>query len=72
MDGAGNVGLTCSQGGGFMTNDEYIAEVLERDVASVDVNTFQLLSGRTEACEKCLPRLVTVILRALRQSTRAA
>ena len=32
----------------------------------------QLLNGRAKACEKYLPRSVAAILRALRQSTRAA
>ena len=54
-----------------MTNDEYIAEAVDRHCFGGH-DHIQLLSGRAKSCEKYLPRMVTTILRALRQSTRAA
>ena len=55
----------------FMTNDEYIAEAVERRCFGGHEH-IQLLSGRPKVYEKYHPRLVAVILRALRQSMRAA
>ena len=54
-----------------MTNDEYIAEVVDRRCFGGH-HLIQLLSGRAKDCEKCLPRLVAAILRPLRRSMRAA
>ena len=54
-----------------MTNDEYIAEAVERRCFG-EREHVQLLSGRAKACERYPLRLVTVILRASRQSMRAA
>ena len=56
---------------GFMPNDEYIAEALYRRCFGGH-DHIQLLNGRAKACEKYLPQLVAAILRALRQSMRAA
>ena len=56
---------------GFTTNDEYIAEAVERR-SFVGHGHIQLLSVRAKACEKYLPRLVAVTFRALRRSMRAA
>ena len=65
VDSAGNVGPTCNATG-FMTNDEYIAEAVNRN-CFVGHDHIQLLSGRAKSCEKYTPRLVAAILRALRQ-----
>ena len=54
-----------------MTNDEYIAEAVDRHCFGGH-DHIKLLSGRAKSCEKYLPRLVATILRALRQSMRAA
>ena len=70
VDGAGNVG-PAREATGFMTNDEYIAEAVNRHCFGGH-DHIQLLSGRAKACEKYSPRLVAAILRALRQSVRAA
>ena len=70
VDIAGNMALAC-KATGFMTNDEYIAEAVKRHCFGGH-DHIQLLSGRAKCCEKYLPRLVAVILRALRQSMRAA
>ena len=66
----GNVGPAC-KATGFMTNDEYIAEAVNRH-CFCGHDHIQLLSCRAKSCEKCPPRLVTAILCALRQSMRAA
>ena len=47
-----------------MANDEYIAEAVNRHCFGGH--------DRAKSCEKYPPRLVTAILRALRQSMRAA
>ena len=70
VDDAGNVGLA-RKASGFITNDEYIAEAVDRRCFGGH-DHIQLLSGRGNSCEKYPPRLVAVILRALRQSMRAA
>ena len=70
VDCAGNVG-PARQATGFMTNDEYIAEAVNRRCFGGH-DHIQLSSGRAKSCEKYLPRLVAAILRALRQSMRAA
>ena len=70
VDREGNVGPAC-EATGFMTNDEYIAEAVNRRCFGGD-DHIHLLSGRARPCEKYPPRLVAAILRALRQSTRAA
>ena len=70
VDGAGNVGPV-RKATGFMTNDEYIAEAVNRRCCRGH-DHIQLLNGRAKACEKHPPRLVAAILRALRQSMRAA
>ena len=54
-----------------MTNDEYIAEAVNRHCSGGHEH-IQSLSGRAKSCEKYPPRLVAAILRALRQSMRAA
>ena len=70
VDVAGNVG-PARKATGFMTNHEYIAEAVDRRCSGGRDN-IQLLNSRAKACEKYLPRLVAAILRALRQSMRAA
>ena len=70
VDSAGNVGLACKSTG-FMTNDENIAEAVNRHCFGGH-DHIQLLSGRAKSRERYLPRLVAAILRALRQSVRAA
>ena len=70
VDRARNVGLAC-KATGFMTNDEYTAEAVNRHCFG-GPDHIQLLRGRAKSCEKYPPRLVAAILRALRQSTRAA
>ena len=70
VDSAGNVGLAC-KATGFVTSDEYIAEAVDRHCFS-GLDHIQLLSGRAKSCEKYHPPLVAAILRALRQSMRAA
>ena len=54
-----------------MTNDEYIAEAVDRRCFGGHDDT-QCSSGRAKACEKYPPRLVAAILRAWRKSMRAA
>ena len=56
VDGAGTVGLA-RKATRFMTNDEYIAEAVNRRCFGGH-DHIQLLSGRAKSCEKCLPRLV--------------
>ena len=56
---------------GFVTNDEYIAEAVNRRCFGGH-DHIQLFGGRAKACEKYPPRLVAAVLRALRQSRRAA
>ena len=56
---------------GFMTNDEYIAEAVDRRCFGGH-DHIQLLNGRAKGCEKYHPRLVAATLRALRHSMRAA
>ena len=70
VDGEGNVG-PASKATRFMTNDEYIAEVVDRH-CSGGHDQIQLLSGRAKSCDKYTPRSVAAILRALRQTMRAA
>ena len=70
VDRAVNVGLACNFTG-FTTNDECIAEAVNRH-CSGGHDHIQLLSGRTKSREKYPPRLVAAILRALRESMRAA
>ena len=70
VDSAENVGPACKDTG-FMTNDEHIAEAVNRHCFGGH-DHIQLLSGRAKSCEKYPPRLVAAILRALRQSMRAA
>ena len=70
VDSARNVGRAC-KATGFMTNDEYIAEAVNRHCFGGH-DHIQLLSGRWKACEEYPSRLVAVILRAVRQSMRAA
>ena len=69
-DDAGSVGLA-RKATGFMTNDEYIAEAVDRWCFG-GRGHIQLSSGRANVCETYPPRLVAVILRALRQGMRAA
>ena len=68
VDSAGNVGPAC-KATGFMTNDEYIAEAVNRQCFGGH-DHIQLLSGRAKSCEKYLPRLVAAILRATEQASR--
>ena len=70
VDDQGNVGPACKDTV-FMTNDEYIAEAVNRRCFGGH-DHIQLMSSRGESCEKYPPRLVAAILRALRQSMRAA
>ena len=70
VDSVGNVG-PAGKATGFMTNDEYIAEAVDRHCFGGH-DHIQLLSGRAKSCEKYPPRLVAAILRALRQSMQAA
>ena len=66
----GNVGPAC-KATGFMTNDEYIAEAVNRHCFGGH-DHIQLLSERAKSREKYPPRMVAATLRALRQSVRAA
>ena len=70
VDSEGNVGQAC-KATGFMTNDEYIAEAVNRHCYG-GYDRIQVMSGRAKSCEKYPSRLVAAILRALRQSMRAA
>ena len=70
FDSEGNVGPAC-KATGFMRNDEHIAAAVDRHCFGGH-DHIQLLSGRAKSCEKYPPRLVAAILRALRQSMRAA
>ena len=70
VDSEGNVGPAC-KATGFMTNDEYIANAVNRQCFGGH-DHIQLLSSGAKYCEKYLPRLVAAKLRALRQSMRAA
>ena len=70
VDSAENVGLAC-KATGFMTNDECIAEAVNRHCFGGH-DHIRSLAGRAKSCEKYHPRLVAAILRALRQSMRAA
>ena len=70
VDSAENVGLAC-KATGFMTNDECIAEAVNRHCFGGH-DHIRSLGGRAKSCEKYPPRLVAAILRALRQSVRAA
>ena len=54
-----------------MTNDEYIAEAMDRRYVGGH-DHIQLLNANAKACEKYPSSLVAVTLRALRQSMRAA
>ena len=69
-DSEGIVGPAC-QATGFMTNDEYIAEAVNRHCFGGH-DYIQSLSGRAKSCEQYPPQWVAAILRALRQSMRAA
>ena len=79
VDSEGNVGRAC-KAVGFMTNDGHIAEAVNRHCFGGHDHIQLLhsqqatlsLSPRTSPPEKCPPRLVAAILRALRQSMRAA
>ena len=62
VDSEGNVGPPC-KATGFMTNDEYIAEAVNRHCFGGH-DHIQLLSGRATSCEKYPPWLVEAILRA--------
>ena len=53
-----------------MTNDEYIAEAVNRHCFGGHYH-IQLLSGTAKSCEMYPPRLVAAMLCALRQSMRA-
>ena len=70
VDSVENVGAAC-KATGFVTNDEYIAEAVNRHCFDGH-DRIQLLSGSAKSCETYPPRLVAAILRALRQSMRAA
>ena len=70
VDVAGNVG-PARKATGFMTNDEFIAEAVDRRCFGGNDHT-RLLNGRAKAFEKYPLRLVAAILRALRQRMRAA
>ena len=71
VDCAENVGRACNATG-FMTNDEYVAEAVNRRCFGGHDHV-QLLSGRAKACQKCPPLLVAAILRCvLCDSMRAA
>ena len=70
VDADGSVG-PARKATGFMTNDEIIANAVERRCFGGHQHV-QLLQGRAKACEKYPPRLVAAILRALRQSMCAA
>ena len=70
VDSEENVGPACKTTG-FMTNDEYIAEAVNRHCFGGH-DHIQLLGRIAKACEKYPPRFVAAILRALRQSMRAA
>ena len=56
VDDAGNVGLA-REATVFMTNDEYIAEAVDRRCFGGH-DDIQLLNCRAKACEKYPPRLV--------------
>ena len=70
VDSEGNVGLAC-KATVFVTNDEYIAEAVNRHCFGGH-DHIELLSSRAKSCEKYSPRSVAAILRALRQSMQAA
>ena len=59
VDDAGNVG-PAQKATGFMTNDEYTAEAVDRRCFGGH-DHIQLLSRRAKACEKYPPRLVAAI-----------
>ena len=63
VESEGTVGPAC-KATGFMTNDLYIAEAVNRRCFGGHDHV-QLLSGRAKSCEKYPPRLVAAILRAL-------
>ena len=65
VDSEESVGPVC-KATGCMTNDEYIAEAVNRHCFGGH-DHIQLLSGRAKSCEKYPPRLVAAILCALRQ-----
>ena len=69
VDDSVNVG-PARKATGFMTIEEYVAEAVRRCFGGHD--DMQLLNGRAKVCEKYLTPLVAAILRALRQSMRAA
>ena len=70
VDRRGHVG-PARKATGFLTNDECIAEVLNRRCYGGHEH-IQLLGGRAKACERYPPRLVSAILRALRRSMQLA
>ena len=53
VDGAGNVG-PAQKATGFMTNDEYIADAVDRFCFGGHEH-IQLLNSRAKACEMCPP-----------------
>ena len=63
VDDAGNVG-PAQKATGFMTNDEYIAEAVDRRCFGGH-DHIQQLSRRAKACERYPPRLVAVILASI-------
>ena len=73
VDGEGNVGPAC-KATGFMTDDEYIAEAVNRRCFGGH-DHIELLNGRAKAREKYLPRLVATVTelasRGMRRGTRA-
>ena len=66
----GNLGPT-RKATGFMTNDEYIAEAVDRRCFGGH-DHIQLLNGRAKVCEKYLPRLVAALCDSARFATEHA
>ena len=71
VDSVGNVGPAC-KATGFMTNDEYIAEAVDRHFWWTRSPPVVERQSEILCEEKYYPRLVAATLRALRQSMRAA
>jgi len=70
VDAYGTV-MPAQKATGFLTNDEFLARALERRCPGHHDHC-ALMGGRAKVAEKCPPRLVTAVLKALRASMVAA
>ena len=70
VDMSGQV-MPAQKATGFLTNDEYLAKALDRRCPGHHDHG-ALMGGRAKATERYPPRLVAAILKALRESMRAA